>query len=121
MYLGQFEDRTILRYEFFVAAKASGGIPETHLRERLPRLSKIASWTQINSILNSAVNGAKLDLEYRPPGALPVRQGAIYFKLTKTPEFWNDIAGTATIAIYQPVEPEAIDLTLYAVDPANLR
>jgi type VI secretion system protein ImpJ len=121
MYLGQIEDRTLLRFEFFLAAQADGSVPEAHVRDRLPRLSKIASWVQIESILNSAVNGAKLDLEYRPPGALPVRTGAVYFKLGKTPDFWNDIAGTGTIAIYQPVDPDAINLTLYAVDPANLR
>jgi type VI secretion system protein ImpJ len=121
MYLGQLEDRTILRFEFFVAARASGGVPESHVRERLPRLSKVASWNHINSILNSAVPGAKLELEYRPPGALPVRGNVVYFKLTKTPEFWNDISGTGTIAIYNPIEPDLIDLSLYAVDPANLR
>jgi type VI secretion system protein ImpJ len=121
MYLGQIEDRTLLRCEFFVAAMVGGKVADAQVRERLPRLSKIASWGQINSILNSAINGAKLELEYRPPGALPVRNGVVYFKLTKTPEIWNDIAGTGTIAIYQPVEPDLIDLTLYAVDPANLR
>jgi len=121
MYLGQIEDRELLRFEFFVAARAEGSVPEAHVRDRLPRLSKIASWVQIDSIMNSAVNGAKLDLEYRPPGALPVRTGDVYFKLGKTPDFWNDIAGTGTIAIYQPVDPQAINLTLYAVDPVNLR
>jgi type VI secretion system protein ImpJ len=121
MYLGQLEDRTLLRFEFFVAARASGGIPEGQIRERLPRLSKVASWNHINSILNSAVPGAKLELEYRPPGALPVRGNVVYFKLTKTPEFWNDIAGTGTIAIYNPIEPDLVNLSLYAVDPANLR
>jgi type VI secretion system protein ImpJ len=121
MYLGQIEDRTLLRQEFFLAAKAAGNVPDTHVRDRLPKLAKIASWGQIESIMHSALNGAKLELEYRPPGALPVRAGTIYFKLGKVPDFWNDIAGTGTIAIYQPVEPEGINLTLYAVDPANLQ
>ena len=121
MYLGQIEDRTLLRCEFFVGAQIAGKIGDAQVRERLPRLAKVASWGQINSILSSAINGAKLELEYRPPGALPVRNGVVYFKVTKTPEIWNDIAGTGTIAIYQPVEPEQIDLALYAVDPANLR
>jgi type VI secretion system protein ImpJ len=121
MYVGQIEDRKLLRGEFFVAAKADGTLPESQLRERLPRFCKVASWGQIESILSSAVNGAKLDLEYRPPGALPIQTGAVYFKLGKTPDYWNDIAGTGTIAIYQPVNPDAINLTLYAVDPENLR
>ena len=50
-----------------------------------------------------------------------MRAGVLVYKVNKTPEYWNDIAGTATIAIYQPVESMAIELSLYAVDPANLK
>ena len=91
------------------------------MRERLPKLAKIASWNQINSILNSALNGEKLELEYRPPGALPVKQGVLFFKLSKTtPEFWNDIAGTGTIALYQPIDHDGIELRLYGVSTPRI-
>ena len=70
---------------------------------------------------NAATNGAKLDLEYRPPGALPIKPGVIFFKVVRTPEYWNDIAGTGTIAIYQPIDPQGVTLHLYAVDPTNLQ
>ena len=119
MYLGKIDDPSVLRFEFFLAAQ--GSVPESQIRDRLPKLSKIASWNHISSILNSAVNGAKLDLEYRPPGALPIKPGVIFFKVIRTPEYWNDIAGTGTIAIYQPMEPGSMTLALYAVDPANLQ
>jgi type VI secretion system protein ImpJ len=119
MYLGNLDDPTILNHEFYLGAQGSVG--EGTLRDRLPKLNKIASWNQISSILNSAVNGAKLELEYRPPGALPVRGGMVFFKVIKTPEFWSDIVTTGTIAIYQPIEPGAVTLTLYAVDPSNLK
>lgn len=123
MYLGSLQDPTILQQEFFLAAhsQAPESAGETILRERLPRLTKIASWNQISSILNSAVNGAKLELEYRPPGALPVRSGHVFFRVVKTPEFWSDIVTTGTIAIYQPIEPASVTLTLYAVDPSSLK
>lgn len=120
MYLGQFEDPAILRYEYFLAIEAQG-IPEANLRDKIPRLTKIASWGQITSILNSAVPGCKLDLEYRPPGALPLRPGIIYFKVHRTSEFWSDISTTASIAVYQPINPEVVQVHLYAVDPANLK
>jgi type VI secretion system protein ImpJ len=118
MYLGRIEDANLLRYEYFVSA--SGTLAETELRDRLPRLSKIASWGQIGSLLNSAVNGARIDLEYRPPGALPVKPGVVFFRLQKTPEYWPDIQGTGTIAIYHPLPKESVGLALYAVDPQNL-
>jgi type VI secretion system protein ImpJ len=103
-----------------VAVEASG-VPEAQVRERLSKLMKIASWNQITSILNSAVNGCKLELEYRPPGALPVRPGVLFFRLSRTPDFWNDIFTTASIALYQPMSHDAVELKLYAVDPKNLK
>lgn len=120
LYLGQIEDLALLHYEHFLAVEAVG-VPDTVIRERLAKLAKIASWNQITSILNSAVNGCKLELEYRPPGALPLRSGVVFFRVQHTAEFWNDIVTSASIAIYQPVSPEAIELSLYAVDPKNLK
>jgi type VI secretion system protein ImpJ len=118
MYLGKMEDPKVLRYEFFLAAQ--GSVPEQQVRDRLPKLLKIASWNQIGAILNSAINGARIELDYRPPGALPIKPGMTFFKVQRTPEFWGDIAGTGTIALYQPVDPASLNLTLYADDPQNI-
>lgn len=118
LYLGQLEDPALLQYEFFVSAE---GVPEAQLRERLAKLTKVASWNQITSILNSAVNGCKLELEYRPPGALPVRPGLVFYRLSRTPDFWNDVVTTASVAIYQPMNRDEVHLKLYAVDPKNLK
>ena len=120
MHLGEIKDGNLLRSaKFFLAA--SGSAPEAQLRDRLPKLAKIASWSQIGSILNSAVNGVRIELEYTPPGALPIRPGVVFFQLQRTPDYWNDLAGTGSIAIYHPIDPQTIRLQLYAVDPSNLR
>jgi type VI secretion system protein ImpJ len=122
MFLGQITDANLLlRYTFFLAVTGTGATPEAQLRDRLPKLSKIASWSQVGAILNSAVNGLKIELEYTPPGALPLKPGVIFFKVARTPEYWTDIAGTGTIAIYQPIDPQGITLQLFAVDPTNLQ
>lgn len=118
MYLGRIEDPRILRHEFFLAAR--GTLSEAEMHQQLPKLSKIASWGQIGPLLNSAVNGARVELEFRPSSALPVRPGVSFFRVSKTPEFWTDIQGTGTIAIYQPLGQDAVTLSLYAVDPENL-
>lgn len=119
MFLGQISDPALLRHTFFLAA--TGNLPEGQLRDRMPKLTKIASWGQIGAILNSAVNGIKLEFEYTPPGALPIKPGVVFFKVQRNPDFWNDIAGTGTIAIYQPIDPHGVGLRLYAVDPTNLQ
>ena len=118
MYLGQVEDVSVRSFEYFLAV--SGQMPEREIREALPRLTKIASWQQIGALLNSAISGARLELEYRPPGALPLKPGLVMFRLHKTPEYWGDIQNTGTIAIYHPPAPTSLELALYAVDPKNL-
>jgi type VI secretion system protein ImpJ len=119
MFLGQITDSNLLRYTFFLAA--AGSVPEAQLRDKMPKLTKMASWSQIGAILNSAVNGLKMELEYTPPGALPIKPGVVFFRVARTPEFWTDVAGTGTIAIYQPIDPQGVTLHLYAVDPTNLQ
>lgn len=118
MHLGKIEDATVLRYEFFVAV--TGTMPEADVRDRLPKLAKVASWRQIGALLNSAVNGVRIELEYRPPGALPAKPGMMFFRMQKTADYWPDIQGTGTIALYHPLPREALNLVLYAVDPENL-
>lgn len=118
MYLGKLEDRSILRHEFFIAAR--GTLSDAEIHQQLPKLSKIASWNVIGNLLNQAVNGARIQLEYRPSGALPVRPGLTFFRVQRTPEYWPEIVSTGTIAIYHPLPREAIELSLYAVDPENL-
>ena len=58
---------------------------------------------------------------HAPVASLPVKPGLVFFKVVRTPEYWNDIAGTGTIAIYQPIDPLGVDIHLYAVDPTNLQ
>ncbi|MGD0676380.1 MAG: type VI secretion system baseplate subunit TssK [Polyangiaceae bacterium] len=117
MCLGRIVDANLLRSTFFLAASGAG--PEAQLRERLPALTKIASWGQIGEILHTALSGIKLELEFSPPSALPIRPGVAFFRVDRTPKFWNDIAATGTIAIYHPLDPRP-ELRLYAVEPANL-
>ncbi|WP_437284398.1 type VI secretion system baseplate subunit TssK [Sorangium sp. So ce406] len=113
MYLGRFEDPKLPRnHEMFLEAK---GADEGTLRERLPRLLKIGSWTQIGHILHSATPGVRVAIEYRPPGAIPVKPGLVYLRVDQAGDYWNDILGSGTIAIYQPIEPQKVDLRLIAV------
>ena len=117
MYLGKFEDPKLPRtHELFLEAK---GADEGILRERLPRLLKIGSWTQIGYILNAAMPGVRVGVEYRPPGAIPVKPGLVYLRVDQAGDYWNDILGSGTIAIYQPIDPQKVDLRLIAVQASK--
>jgi type VI secretion system protein ImpJ len=119
VYVGQASGPSIMRSEFFVAVSTS--LPDQQVRERLPRLMKIASSNQIGAILHSAVTGAPVELEYRPPSALPLQPGLHWFRLGRTPEFWADIVATGTFALYHPFDPASMNLALYAVESQSVR
>jgi type VI secretion system protein ImpJ len=91
------------------------GADEATLRERLPRLLKMASWTQIGYILNAAIPGVGAQVEYRPPTAIPVKPGLVYLRVDQAGDYWNDVLNSGTIAIYQPIDPQKVELRLIGV------
>jgi type VI secretion system protein ImpJ len=106
-------DPSLLRGELYLAV--SGALPEAQIRDRFAKLLKIASWSQIGAIVHSAMSGARAELEYRPPSALPLRPGVFFFKIDKSPDFWTDIQASGTLAIYHPFDVSAVQLALYVV------
>jgi type VI secretion system protein ImpJ len=118
-HIGQLRDPSLFRHAFFLAV--SGTYTLAQLREHIPRLTKIASARQIGAIVNSAVNGARLAFEQYPPGALPVKPDVVFFRVETVGDFWNDMVATGSVAIYEPMDPNAVRLALYAVDPDTLQ
>jgi len=119
VYIGQASGPDIMRSDFFVAVSTT--LPDQQVRDRLPRLMKIASSNQIGAIMHSAVTGAPVELEYRPPSALPIQPGLLWFRLGRAPEFWADIVATGTFALYHPFDPSSMNLALYAVESQSAR
>lgn len=113
VYVGQAAP-DVMRADFFLAVQTS--LPDQQIRERLPRLMKIASTNQIGAIMHSAVTGTPVELEYRPPPALPVKPGIHWFRLGRAPEFWPDIVSSGTFAIYHPFDAQSMTVSLYAVE-----
>lgn len=114
VYVGQASGPDIMRSDFFLAVQTS--LPDQQIRERLPRLMKISSTNQIGALMHSAVTGAPVELEYRPPSALPIQPGTHWFRLGRAPEFWADIVASGTFAIYHPFDPQSMNVALYAVE-----
>jgi type VI secretion system protein ImpJ len=114
VYVGESNGPDIIRSEFFLAVTTS--LPEQQVRDRLPRLMKVASTNQIAAIMHSAVTGTPVELEYRPPSALPLQPGIHWFRLGRNPEFWADIVATGTFAVYHPFDPQSMNVSLYAVE-----
>lgn len=120
MYLGKIRDTSLLKQELFIAVHSSQ--EESIVRDRIPGLMKVASWQQIYVAVKQSRRGLRLDVEWNPSAALPIRPGTIFFRLQKEGSFWDDIRASSTIALSLPNEQgwQKATLSLYAIDARHL-
>jgi type VI secretion system protein ImpJ len=121
MFIGTIADRKLLSSEFFIAIKAN--MAEALVRERVPEVLKLASWNQIYDVVKHARSGVKVSIEWTPSGALPLKPGLCFFRVARAGSYWEDIAKSATVALYLPSDGDwaGTELSLYAVDAASLK
>jgi predicted component of type VI protein secretion system len=121
MLIGRLADPRLAAREFFVAVKAN--LAEPLVRERIPGVLKMAGWGQIYEVVKHQRKGVRMAVEWSPSGSLPLKPGVCFFRVAREGAFWEDIAKTATVALYLPADGEwaGASLSLYAVDPKHLR
>ncbi len=120
MYLARLENQQFLGCTQFLLAVRSE-LPEGDVAQRLPPLSKIASWVDIQALVSAATPGVPLEVTFRPPPQIPVRPGTVYFLLNTTDAHWKSIQSEQTVAVYlpQPFDPQRTRLELLAVPGAG--
>jgi len=116
MWIGQLKDDRLPRCPSFVLAVEAQS-PQQDTANRLPKLSKIASWKQIGQIVRAATPGVPLVVTHRPPPEIPVRPKQVYFVLQTGDEYWRTIASEKTVAIYlpPPFDPTKAQITLMGI------
>jgi type VI secretion system protein ImpJ len=116
MYMGTSEDERIWACSQFVLAIKTE-LPEQPTATQVPRLSKLASWNEINSILTMATPGAAVEVTYRPPPEIPVKAGLVYFTITTDNTYWRNIRADRNIALYLPplFDPKTTTVQLMGV------
>ncbi len=121
MFIGKVTDPKLFANEFFLAVQSK--LSEALVRERVPALLKMASWNQIYEVVKQAKHGVRLEIEWSPSGALPLRPGQCFFRVRREGTFWEDISKTSSLALYLPVDADwaGTTLSLYAINPAQLR
>jgi type VI secretion system protein ImpJ len=121
MFVGKIVEPRLTNHEFFVAVKSA--LPEAIVRERVPQLLKIASWAHIFDVVKQARQGVRAEVEWHPSSALPLKPGICFFRLRREGPFWEEIARSATVALYLPVDADWRDalIQVYAVSPEYLR
>jgi len=94
------DDRLLTCSRFYLAVKAP--LPEQQVASTLPRLCKVASWTDVNGILAAATPGASVDVTFRPPSEIPVKAGTMYFAVSTDNVYWRNIVAERNVAVYLP-------------------
>jgi type VI secretion system protein ImpJ len=121
MFIGRIVDPKLLGLEFFIAVKAN--MAEALVRERAPGVLKLAGWNHIYDVVKHARTGVKVAVEWSPSGALPLRPGLCFFRVAREGQYWEDIAKSATVALYLPSDGDwaGAEVALYAANAAALR
>jgi type VI secretion system protein ImpJ len=121
MFIGKLADKRLSDHEMFVAVQSN--MAEAMIRERVPAVLKMASWNQIYDVVKQARHGVRMEIDWNPTAALPLKPGVCFFRVRREGPFWNEIVQSSTIALYLPVDADwnATTLSLYAVDPAHMR
>ena len=122
MWIGQLKDDRLPKCDSFVLAVESQSEAQ-EVSNRLPKLSKIASWKQINQIVRSATPGVPLTVTHRPPPEIPVRPKQVYFMLGISDTYWRAVSTERTVAIYlpPPYDPSKAKITLMGIPPKGSR
>lgn len=122
VHFGKLDDEALVRCEKFLISVKSH-IAEHEVATQLPRLAKIASWEDINGILQSATPGVPAEVTYRPPPEIPIRAGLVYFTLSVENAYWRNIINDRTFSIYlpHPFDPKQTSVELLAVPSMGTR
>ena len=112
LFVGQVEDPRLFEREsaFFLAASAD--MEKDRLLRDLPGKIKIASRSQIDTIVELALPGVKPVFTQDPPVAIPRKPNFFYFKLDATGDAWDSIKGSKSVAIYAPPDLPGLSFEL---------
>lgn len=123
IFSGAVRDPAIIHHAFFFAvssAQTGGQFTVRQLWEHVPRLAKVAAGERLMTLMNSHIQGAKLEPVHSPPAALPVKSDVAFFRIETQNQFWPEIISYGSIAVHLPIQG-GVNLALYAVDPQTLQ
>lgn len=120
MHLGRLQDPEIHKAgtRFVLAVQTQA--PEHKVYELVPRVAKVASWSEIPRYVSAALAGVALSPAARPPREIPVRPDKCYFLVSTDHATWRGISHERAIAVHlpPPFDPKHTNVELLAIPPA---
>jgi len=114
IYEGRADDATLFaEAELFLAVRAE--VAESELITEVQHKGKVASPDQIDALIAAALPGIRLVHAPRPPAALPIRTGTVYFRLEPGASAWDGVRASGAIALYLPISAPDLACELLAL------
>ena len=116
MHQGAIEDERFMQCNQFVLGVQSS-VAESEVTSVLPRVAKLASISDINSLLAAATSGVELHATMKPPPQVPTRAGTTYFVIRSDSSYWQNILVERQVAIYlpSPFTPSETQVQLFGI------
>ncbi|MGH7294283.1 MAG: type VI secretion system baseplate subunit TssK, partial [Polyangiaceae bacterium] len=92
------------------------GAEEEFLRDRVPSLLKMASPAAIKPLLNSAIRGVAVAVEFEPPEVVPRQEGVVAYRIDTRDKLWQDIEDRQFIELQLLGAPSSLEAFLYGIE-----
>ena len=112
LFLGQIADARLFERNASFYLAASADMEKDRLLRDLPVKVKIASQSQIDTIIELALPGVPLTFIQDLPVAIPSKPNFFYFRLTTSGDAWDSIKGSKNAAIYAPADMPGLSFEL---------
>lgn len=99
-------------HHFFLVAT---GDDKEALAKSIPNMVKVAARDQIDALVQFSLRGLDFRFEPSPPGAIPRRLEACYFRLSPDGEIWDNVLKSRTLAFYVPRGVGEVRWELFAI------
>ena len=111
LYVAENIDKTILSEQsFFMAVYFVSEDPSWI--QQFSQHIKVSSKTRIDVVLSSALTGAHITHQQRPPSRLPIKAGYEYFRISTQGKDWDSISEEQSLALFvsQEFDEAKIDI-----------
>ncbi len=92
------------------------GADEAFLRDRIPSLLKMASPSAMPPLLQSALRGVSIAVEFEPAYSIPRRADLITYRLDVRDPLWLDIEDRGAVLLYVPQAAPTLSFVLYGIE-----
>lgn len=116
IYVGDINNSELIdmrEWSFVIACKSE--IPKEQLSLTLPKIIKIASKSELSTVVSKQLPGIKISLMTSAPKQIPFMSEYVYFELDPKSSFWDSIFDSKIVSLYLTRKFAQIDIQLWAI------